>query len=517
MHLRECCECCKCCNKCFRECCLCLHPVFGHPAGCLTEILLCPNRTENEPHTLCWYCVSKLKTQVRTDTWVFKCPLCRSKCVFAEDTLPDTGRMCTNICVKCNTQIDEFGPRVVSNSLTAVCVKCEGTYNDVINEMPLKSVKIVYGSGLLGTYTGDTNSDGQRHGEGVFEWPDGTKYEGRWVQGARCGSGKITYADGVIYEGEWKNGLTHGEGAMTDGVGNIHRGHFECGMKQGDGFHTYPSGTYQGTFHQDEKHGHGLQTGSSDNSTYLGEFAHGKFEGMGVLSGPSLGITYEGAFKRGFTEGVGTVTYLDGTSYAGEWKNGRRHGHGVQTLTHGYSNLGRTICSASFPYDTVYYGGKYEGEWMYDKREGYGVEISGNWVKYSGFWKAGKKHGEGILTRNGDTCKGQWADDQRVGVFVETYTNGDQCVRKPDNAHDVYTWANGDVYEGGWRNLKFNGFGTHTLIDGRKYEGVWKKGRRHGWMKTTGRNGMVHEGRWWKDVCVSNIFRLWYVSYKNVQ
>ena len=64
------------------------------------------------------------------------------------------------------------------------------------------------------TYTGETNERGNAHGQGVYEYADGARYEGQWKDGKRHGGGEITYADGSRYEGEWKDGMKHGFGIL---------------------------------------------------------------------------------------------------------------------------------------------------------------------------------------------------------------------------------------------------------------------------------------------------------------
>ena len=40
-----------------------------------------------------------------------------------------------------------------------------------------------------GEYDGEFNIEGQMHGEGVYKWADGEKYEGSWIQNIRNGWG----------------------------------------------------------------------------------------------------------------------------------------------------------------------------------------------------------------------------------------------------------------------------------------------------------------------------------------
>ena len=52
------------------------------------------------------------------------------------------------------------------------------------------------------------------HGEGVYSWPDGKRYEGSYKQGHRHGQGKLTRPSGNWYSGGWADGKEHGEGLL---------------------------------------------------------------------------------------------------------------------------------------------------------------------------------------------------------------------------------------------------------------------------------------------------------------
>ncbi len=62
------------------------------------------------------------------------------------------------------------------------------------------------------TYTGQWNSNGQREGIGIQDWPDGTKYVGQWRDDRANGHGKLIHGDGDVYEGEWLSDKAHGHG-----------------------------------------------------------------------------------------------------------------------------------------------------------------------------------------------------------------------------------------------------------------------------------------------------------------
>ena len=77
--------------------------------------------------------------------------------------------------------------------------------------------------------------------------------------------------------------------------------------------------------------------------------------------------------------------------------------------------------------------------------------------KYTGEWKNGKWHGEGISTLRGvGTYDGEFKDDEYHGLGTFTYTDGSK-------------------YAGEWKNGKWHGEGTYTAEDGSITKGIWKK------------------------------------------
>lgn len=49
-----------------------------------------------------------------------------------------------------------------------------------------------------------------KHGEGVFEWVDKTRYIGHWLNNAIEGYGEYYWPDGRSYKGQWKENRLHG-------------------------------------------------------------------------------------------------------------------------------------------------------------------------------------------------------------------------------------------------------------------------------------------------------------------
>jgi hypothetical protein len=46
----------------------------------------------------------------------------------------------------------------------------------------------------------------KKHGNGVYTWADGRKYDGQWVNGKQHGIGKYVMADKNERMGEWNEG-----------------------------------------------------------------------------------------------------------------------------------------------------------------------------------------------------------------------------------------------------------------------------------------------------------------------
>lgn len=61
-------------------------------------------------------------------------------------------------------------------------------------------------------------------GKGVFEWPDGRKYDGEYFDDKKEGMGTFYWPDQRKYEGQWKNGKQDGEGTYTTSSGKTKKG-----------------------------------------------------------------------------------------------------------------------------------------------------------------------------------------------------------------------------------------------------------------------------------------------------
>ncbi len=112
--------------------------------------------------------------------------------------------------------------------------------------------KHVYPDGSI--YEGEW-LNGKHHGKGKFTCPNGPPeiefkngymygavYEGEWLDGKENGRGKHTAPDGSSYEGEWQNGYPCGKGKYTNHSGYTVEGYGKNGILY-EGTITYPFST----------------------------------------------------------------------------------------------------------------------------------------------------------------------------------------------------------------------------------------------------------------------------------
>ena len=216
-----------------------------------------------------------------------------------------------------NSHLERLSIDEVLNNLT----KIEDAYKlvELIIELGPYLQKVEAG------YIGERNAAGNRHGKGVYTYPNGDKYDGEYENDKKHGKGVYTGASCYKYDGEYKDGQMHGKGVFT----------FANGDK------------YDGAYEKGKKHGKGVLT-SADGDKYDGEWLDDKMHGKGVFTWNG-GYKYDGEWKDGKEHGKGVYTWADGGKYDGEWVEGKKHGKGVMTL---------------------YDGRSYQNEWKHDDRVG---------------------------------------------------------------------------------------------------------------------------------------------------
>lgn len=103
-------------------------------------------------------------------------------------------------------------------------------------------------------------SDGNPDGKGMCISPDGTEWDGFWLNGKPTKRGTIKWKNGQVYDGEWNSYGPNGEGKMMYPDKRVYTGTFRDGERHGQGTLTMPNGeSFKGEFVDDK---------ISENGTY---------------------------------------------------------------------------------------------------------------------------------------------------------------------------------------------------------------------------------------------------------
>jgi hypothetical protein len=114
---------------------------------------------------------------------------------------------------------------------------------------------------------------------------------------------------------------------------------------------------------------------------------------------------------------------------------------------------------------------------------------------YEGWWKEGKRHGEGTAMCRGNTIQGVWCEDR--------ITHGRVDYRSSPYYHEgslIGGYTNTEGMGEDCDPIKKHGYGiTVKVATGDKiYEGYFHQDARHGWGKSFKRGQLVYEGNWEK-------------------
>lgn len=155
-------------------------------------------------------------------------------------------------------------------------------------------------------------------GEGMFAYPDGSKYEGQFLDSKPNGEGTLTYPNGDRYVGSFKAGLKNGKGTFyysdeTTSTGEWLGGEYIGNPKIEDG--------RVGCVDGDCKNGTGIYIYKEGAAKYEGTFTNGMPDGKGVIYYAN-GERYNGEWSLGAFNGEGILYLTDGTEVRGFWKDG---------------------------------------------------------------------------------------------------------------------------------------------------------------------------------------------------
>ncbi len=173
----------------------------------------------------------------------------------------------------------------------------------------------------------ESNSDGTEiqsgcitgdclNGQGVFAYPNGSRYDGQFLQGKPEGWGRFHYIDGDTYIGTFKAGYPHGRGRMEFKDGKTKEGQWREGEYAGPLSTTPQPGCINGNCED----GYGAYL-FRDGSKYVGAFKNFLPHGRGIVYYTN-GERYEGEMAEAAFNGRGTLFLNDGSSVSGRWVNG---------------------------------------------------------------------------------------------------------------------------------------------------------------------------------------------------
>ncbi len=294
----------------------------------------------------------------------------------------------------------------------------------------------------------------------------------------------------IEFDGEWKNGKLCGLGRKYA------RGYYDVIRDDGE---DEPSKSlfYVGEFKDDRFHGKGKLFNQNGRLEYDGEWEDGWKSGEGIEYYPNGTQKFVGAWKRGRYNSKGVYTFENGDVIKGEWRDGLLEGYAELTKRNGcvytrfYKHdeiLMEKLISGTPPpphgssKTLKFANGVYKGELDFNgNMHGKGVFTYTNGDRYEGGYKEGAKHGTGVFT---------YADGRSYeGGFEDDMRCG----------KGIFHYASGDVYDGEWKDNIKNGTGTYHYNNGDRYEGSYSDSLRHGHGVYFYRNGDVFEGEWQGD------------------
>ncbi len=83
------------------------------------------------------------------------------------------------------------------------------------------------------THTKENGRTGKSHGHGTYEWSNGSKYVGHYMDDKKCGWGVCLHgANEENYAGNYIDGAMHGSGTYTWPNGDEYKGNFINGVKE---------------------------------------------------------------------------------------------------------------------------------------------------------------------------------------------------------------------------------------------------------------------------------------------
>jgi hypothetical protein len=195
-----------------------------------------------------------------------------------------------------------------------------------------------------------------------------------------------------------------------------------------------------------------IKTVKSNNIVQKKEIINGYVENFRIVDNGIGSCKYFGVLKNGKPEGKGKLysnEYSNYLFYEGNFKEGRKEGYGTEY----YLN---DKCTSKIAYQGFYKDDQFDGDGIFY------YCASPPFYSIEGIFKEGKNIQGKLKLENGDQFEGSY---EQQGKFWAK-----------DVATGKYIFANGDIYEGEFKNKIQNGWGTYTWADGQKFTGTFVNG-----------------------------------------
>lgn len=258
-----------------------------------------------------------------------------------------------------------------------------------------------------------------KNGSGIYLFPSGAKYIGKFKNGECDGIGVCYYTDGSKYQGFWHSRYPEGHGIKTYPDGSVRNGYWKKGKPVDENGQLVEEVYIQKEIKND---GTDIQSGCltgncvngegvmayADGSKYEGSFEKSKISGIGTWYYPN-NDKFVGNFANGLPNGKGTLYRADGTALSGYWKAGE-FSSSTEIIEKSKTGCISGNCqNGQGVYIVPETNAKYEGQFVKGSFEGNGVITYVNGNSYSGSWQNGKYQGQGVLSqKDGSTIEGNW-------------------------------------------------------------------------------------------------------------
>lgn len=183
---------------------------------------------------------------------------------------------------------------------------------------------------------------------------------------------------------------------------------------------------YEGPFRRGKRHGDGAMCVKMDGAgKFLGRYHEGQMHSGTLIVSRNLpsDFTYTGSFLNGDFHGWGKIATQNGSIYQGQFERGLFHGSGTLRMVHDSPSEADderdSGWKSSHKEESVYTGDFYEGLF-----HGSGTMVYPDLSYYAGTWHHGQKVEGTETSANGDVFEGKFRNGIRHGMGVLKSKNG---------------------------------------------------------------------------------------------